>query len=177
MIFAEVLAGAFIIDVEPHEDTRGSFSRVFCRDTFAARGLNPNVAQCNLAQSVQPGTLRGLHYQCAPASEAKLVRCIQGAVFDVIIDMRPLSPHYLQHASVTLSAENRRALYVPEGFAHGYQTLTYGAHMFYQTSAPYSPQYEHGVRYDDPAVGVTWPLPAVAVSDKDRCWPLLPRHT
>lgn len=166
------LKGAYIIDLEPRGDSRGFFARTFCQQEFEAHGLNPNVVQCNLSFNAKKGTLRGLHYQRPPATEAKLIRCIRGAIYDVIVDMRPESPTYLQHVGVELSAENHRALYVPDLFAHGYQALTDGAEALYQVSEFYTPGVEGGLRYDDPVLGIDWPLPATEVSEKDQSWPL-----
>lgn len=173
MIFTETkLKGAFIIDIEQREDNRGLFSRTFCANEFAERGLKPNVAQCNLSVNYKKGTLRGMHYQATPASETKLVRCTRGAIYDVIIDMRPKSPTYLCHIGVELTAENRRALYIPEMFAHGFQTLTDDAEVVYQMSEFYTPGYERGLHYDDPILGIEWPLPVSEISEKDLSWPL-----
>lgn len=172
MIFTETkLKGAFIIDVELLVDQRGAFSRTFCAQEFAQHGLKPTVAQCNLSFNHQAGTLRGLHYQVPPAAETKLVRCTKGAIYDVIVDMRPDSPTYQQHIGVELTADNRRALYVPELFAHGYQALTDGAEVIYQVGEFYTPGYERGLRYDDPTFGITWPLPVTVISEKDASWP------
>jgi dTDP-4-dehydrorhamnose 3,5-epimerase len=174
MIFTKThLPGAFIIDLEEKADSRGFFARTFCAEEFAAHGLKPTVAQCNLSFNHQKGTLRGMHYQILPAAETKLIRCTQGAIYDVIIDMRPESPTYLLHIGVELTAENRRALYVPEMFAHGYQALTDGAEVVYQVGEFYTPGYERGLRYDDPLLGISWPLSATEMSEKDRNWPLL----
>lgn len=174
MIFTETaLKDAFIIDLEEKADARGFFARTFCAEEFAAHGLKPTVAQCNLSFNHQKGTLRGMHYQILPAAETKLIRCTQGAIYDVIIDMRPESPTYLSHIGVELTAENRRALYVPEMFAHGYQALTDGAEVVYQVGEFYTPGYERGLRYDDPLLGISWPLSATEMSEKDRNWPLL----
>jgi dTDP-4-dehydrorhamnose 3,5-epimerase len=174
MIFTETaLKDAFIIDLEEKPDHRGFFARTFCAEEFAAHGLKPTVAQCNLSFNHQKGTLRGMHYQILPAAETKLIRCTQGAIYDVIIDMRPESPTYLSHIGVELSAENRRALYVPEMFAHGYQALTNGAEVVYQVGEFYTPGYERGLRYDDPLLEISWPLSVTEMSDKDRNWPLL----
>lgn len=166
------LKGAFIIDVELLADQRGAFARTFCAKEFEQHGLKPTVAQCNLSFNHQAGTLRGLHYQIPPAAETKLVRCTKGAIYDVIVDMRPDSPTYRQHIGVELTADNRRALYVPELFAHGYQALTDGAEVIYQVGEFYTPGYERGLRYDDPAFGVSWPLPVTVISEKDASWPL-----
>ncbi|MFC4637093.1 dTDP-4-dehydrorhamnose 3,5-epimerase [Deinococcus hohokamensis] len=174
MIFTETaLRGAFIIDVQAREDERGMFARTFCQQEFAAHGLKVEVAQCNLSVNHRAGTLRGLHYQLAPAAETKLVRCTRGAVLDVIVDLRPESPTYLEHVAVELSEHNRRALYVPELFAHGYQALTDGAEVTYQVGEFYTPGYERGLRYDDPRLGIAWPLPVSTISEKDAAWPLL----
>ena len=173
MIFTETrLKDAFIIDVEPRQDQRGFFARTFCAREFSELGLQPTVAQCNLSFNDKQGTLRGMHYQTAPATETKLVRCSQGAIYDVIIDMRPDSPTFLLHIGVELTAANRRALYVPEMFAHGYQTLTDAAEVVYQVGEFYTPGYEHGLRYDDPALGIEWPLAVSEISAKDAAWPL-----
>lgn len=174
MIFSETkLRGAFLIDPEVREDERGFFARTFCQREFEAHGLKPGVAQCNLSFNQQAGTLRGLHYQAPPVAETKLVRCTRGAVLDVIVDLREGSPTYLQHVAVELSEDNRRALYVPELFAHGYQALTDGAEVTYQVGEFYTPGYERGLRFDDPRLAIPWPLPVTVMSDKDRAWPLL----
>lgn len=173
MKFTETkLKGAFILDLEEISDHRGFFARTFCAKEFEQHGLKPNIAQCNLSFNFQKGTLRGMHYQVEPAREAKLLRCIQGAIYDVIIDMRRDSPTYLEHVGVELSAENRRALYVPEQFAHGYQALTDGAEVLYQVSEFYTPGCEQGLRHDDPAFKINWPLPTSEISEKDANWPL-----
>ncbi|GAA5534554.1 dTDP-4-dehydrorhamnose 3,5-epimerase [Deinococcus aluminii] len=174
MIFTETkLPGAFIIDLEVREDDRGGFARTFCREEFAAHGLKPDVVQANLSYNHRAGTLRGMHYQLPPAAETKLVRCTRGAILDVIVDLREDSPTYLQHVAVELTAENRRALYVPELFAHGYQALTDGAEVVYQVGEAYTPGFERGLRHDDPRLGLTWPLPVTVISPKDAAWPLL----
>jgi dTDP-4-dehydrorhamnose 3,5-epimerase len=174
MIFSKTpLPGAFIIELDRREDSRGFFARTFCADEFALNGFNPTVAQSNLSFNYCRGTLRGMHYQVAPAAEVKLVRCTRGAIHDVIVDLRHGSPTYLQHFAIELSEENRRALYVPAMFAHGYQTLTDGAEVTYQVSAAYSPECERGIRYDDPVLGIGWPIPVTAISEKDTAWPLL----
>jgi dTDP-4-dehydrorhamnose 3,5-epimerase len=174
MIFTETpLKGAFVLDVERREDARGFFARSFCAREFEAHGLNPKVVQCNLSFNHKKGTLRGMHYQVAPATEPKLVRCTHGAIYDVIIDVRPDSPTYLQHFGVELTEENRRQLYVPDMFAHGYQALTDGAEVAYQVGEFYTPGYERGRRYNDPAFGIRWPLPVTEITDKDATWPLI----
>jgi dTDP-4-dehydrorhamnose 3,5-epimerase len=174
MQFTETqLKGAFIVDLEQRQDHRGFFARTFCATEFEAHNLLPTVAQCNLSFNYKKGTIRGMHYQIAPATETKLVRCTQGAIYDVIIDMRPNSPTYLSHIGVELTAENRRALYVPEMFAHGYQALTDGAEVGYQVGSVYTPGYERGLRYNDPAFDIEWPLSVSEISEKDANWPLL----
>lgn len=171
MIFTETkLKGAFFIDLDLRSDNRGAFARTFCAKEFAEHGLKPSVAQCNLSFNHKAGTLRGMHYQIPPASETKLVRCTKGAIYDVIIDMRPDSPTYRQHIGVELTAGNRRALYVPELFAHGYQALSDGAEVVYQVGEFYTPGYERGIRYDDPAFNIQWPMPVMVISEKDAAW-------
>lgn len=174
MIFTETeLKGAYIIDLEPINDDRGFFARSFCAQEFAERGLKPTVAQCNVSLNYKKGTLRGMHYQAAPASETKLVRCTRGAIYDVIIDVRPDSPTYLCHVAVELSAENRRSLYVPEMFAHGYQTLTDDAEVVYQMGEFYQPGFAQGLHYDDPILDIDWPLPVTEISAKDAALPFV----
>lgn len=173
MLFTETkLKGAFILDLELREDPRGFFARTFCMKEFEAHGLKPTVAQCNLSYNHKAGTLRGMHYQIAPATETKLIRCTRGAIYDVIIDMRPDSPTYKQHIGVELTEDNRRALYVPDMFAHGYQALTDGAEVVYQVGEFYTPGYERGLRYNDPAFGIEWPMPVSVISEKDAAWAL-----
>ena len=167
------LAGAFVIETEPHEDNRGFFARTFCAREFEAQGLVGTFVQCSLSMTRARGTLRGMHYQLPPACEVKLVRCAAGAIHDVIVDLRRDSPTYLQHFNVDLTAQNRRALYVPKMFAHGFQTLEDGSEVFYQMSEFYAPDESAGVRFDDPKLGIRWPLPVAAIADKDRIWPLL----
>ncbi len=163
--------GAYVIDLEPVGDERGFFARTWCRDDFAARGLNPQLLQCNLSFNVRGGTLRGLHYQAAPHEEAKLVRCTLGAIYDVIVDLRPDSPSFKRHVAVVLSAANRRMLYVPEGCAHGFQTLEDHSEVFYQMSAAYAPEAARGVRWDDPAFAIDWPPAERIISARDRHYP------
>ena len=162
-----------IVELELREDDRGFFARTFDRAEFEAAGLNPAVEQCNLSFNHRAGTLRGMHYQLDWAPEVKLVRCTRGAIVDQIVDMRPDSPTYLQHVSVELTAENRKALYVPAMFAHGYQTLVDGAEVVYQVTGAYTPSAERGQRYNDPALGLEWPLEVTTISDKDAGWALL----
>ena len=167
------LDGAVLVELEERTDDRGFFARTFCREEFAAAGLEPAVEQCNVSFNHRAGTLRGMHYQVAPATEAKLVRCTAGGVVDVIVDMREASATYLQSYAVELTAGNRLALYVPPMFAHGYQTLVDGAEVSYQVSQAYTPGTERGLRHDDPALGLSWPVPVAVISDKDASWPLL----
>ena len=172
MKFTETeLQGAFVVDLEFHQDHRGGFARSFCAREFAEHGLKPTVAQCNVSFNYHKGTLRGMHYQLAPAAESKLIRCTQGAIYDAIIDLRPDSSTYMRHFGIELSADNHRALYVPEMFAHGYLTLTDDTEIYYQVGEFYSPGYERGIRYDDPAFSIEWPLPVTVISEKDKNWP------
>lgn len=172
MIFAETaLKGAFIIDLKRIEDERGFFARGFCQNELSAHGLNPAMVQLNVALSRKRGTIRGMHFQRAPREEAKLVRCTRGAVFDVIVDLRPGSPTRGRWLGVELTEDNHRMFYAPEGFAHGYQTLADNTEIYYQTSQFYAPELATGLRFDDPALGIVWPLPAGVVSDQDRNWP------
>jgi dTDP-4-dehydrorhamnose 3,5-epimerase len=174
VIFTETeLAGAYVIDLERREDDRGFFARTFCRDEFEAHGLNPVIAQANIAFNRVKGTLRGMHFQFPPAAETKLVRCTRGAILDIIVDLRPESPTFLRSVSVQLAADNHRALYVPERFAHGYQVLADETETSYQVGEFYTPSAEGGLRYDDPSLGLAWPLPVTEMSGKDREWALL----
>ena len=165
--------GSFIVELEPQNDARGSFARAFCAQEFEAHGLNPVIAQANLSGNYMKGTMRGLHYQIAPATEEKLVRCIRGSIYDVIVDLRPGSSTYLSWYGLELSPENGRALYVPAMCAHGCQSLTDDTEILYLISGAHSPEYARGIRYDDPALSIEWPLPVTMVSDKDASWPLL----
>lgn len=169
------LAGAWVIDPTTREDERGRFMRAWCEREFAERGLDFVPVQANMGLSVKRGTVRGMHYQVAPAVEAKLVRCTRGAIFDVALDLRPDSPSYGLWFGAELSAENGRMLYLPELCAHGYQTLEERTEMHYMTSAFYSPESVRGVRFDDPVFSISWPLPATIVSEQDRGWPLVER--
>ena len=171
MIFTETkLAGAFIIDVERREDNRGFFARTFCQHEFEEHGLRPVIAQANLASNKRKGTLRGMHFQHPPAAETKLVRCTRGAILDIIVDLRPESPTYLEHVEVELSADNYRALYVPERFAHGYQALEDTTETSYQVGEFYTPGVEGGLSPFDPGLGLSWPLPVAEISEKDSSW-------
>jgi dTDP-4-dehydrorhamnose 3,5-epimerase len=173
MLFtATELQDAYIIDLDRREDNRGFFARTWAQDEFESRGLVSRVVQANLSYNRTKGTLRGMHFQHAPYAETKLVRCVRGAIQDVIIDLRPASPSFKRWIGVELTAENRRALYVPEGFAHGFQTLVDDVEVMYQVSQAYTPSAEGGVRYDDPAFAIAWPLPPTEMSPKDTRWPL-----
>jgi dTDP-4-dehydrorhamnose 3,5-epimerase len=168
MIFTETkLKGAFLIDLAPHYDERGFFSRSWCQNEFSNHGLNPNVVQCNISYNEKRGTMRGMHLQTPPFAEAKLVRVTRGSIFDVIIDLRDGSPTFLQWLGVELTAQNRSALYVPEGFAHGFITLEDDTEVFYQMSEFYSPECSRGYRWNDPAFGIEWPIPISVISEKD----------
>jgi dTDP-4-dehydrorhamnose 3,5-epimerase len=174
VIFTETpLRGAFIVDLDPRGDDRGFFARTFCRREFEARGLNGRIAQTNLSFSRRRGTIRGLHFQFPPAAETKLVRCTRGAIVDVIVDLRPESPTYLRHVAVELTAANRRAVYVPARFAHGFQALEPDTETAYCVGEFYTPSAEGGLHYADPRLAIAWPLPPADVSPKDRQWPLL----
>jgi dTDP-4-dehydrorhamnose 3,5-epimerase len=174
MIFTEtILKGAFIVDLEPRGDERGFFARAFCQREFEAHGLKPVIAQANISFNYHKGTVRGLHFQSPPHAETKFVRCSRGAILDVIVDLRPESPTYLQHVAVELTADNRRGLYIPERFAHGYQVLEDNTETTYQVGEFYTPAAEGGLRYNDPRLGIAWPLPVTDISDKDERWPLV----
>lgn len=174
MLFIETaLKGAYIIDLEPHIDSRGFFARAFCQKEFQEHGLKPVIAQANVAFNHRKGTLRGMHFQFPPTAETKVVRCTRGAILDIIVDLRPESPTWLQHFAVELTEENHLALYVPERFAHGYQVLRDETETSYQVGEFYTPGSEGGLRYNDPRLGLSWPLPVTVVSSKDEAWPLL----
>lgn len=172
MIFTETkLAGAFIIDLEKRGDSRGFFARSFCQDEFEKHGLVNKVVQTNVSLSKHQGTLRGMHYQESPYAETKLVRCTQGAIYDVIVDIRPESPTFKQWIGVELSSSNHRMLFVPQHFAHGFMTLVDDSEVTYQVSQVYHPGSERGLRYNDPALGIVWPQAVNVISDKDAAWP------
>jgi dTDP-4-dehydrorhamnose 3,5-epimerase len=172
MIFSRVkLDGAWLIDIEPREDERGFFARVWCRKELAAHGLDIEVAQESVSFTRHRGTVRGFHFQRSPHDENKLVRCTRGAILDVIVDLRPRSATFLRWQGFELTAENRRAIYIPKGFAHGFQSLTDNVEMFYQISAFYAPEAAAGYRYDDAAFGVSWPFPPTVISERDLRWP------
>ena len=171
MIFTETkLRGAFIVDIDPREDDRGFFARSWCAEEFERHGLNPRLVQCNISFNKKRGTLRGMHYQAEPYPEAKLVRCTRGAIYDVIIDLRPDSPTFKQWISVELTAENHRALYVPENFAHGFQTLRDDTEVFYQMSEFFHPECARGVRWNDPSFAIVWPCDPPILSPKDQSY-------
>lgn len=176
MRFTELdVKGAVLIELEPRRDARGFFARAFCAREFGAAGLNPSIVQSNLAVTDRRGTIRGLHYRVAAALEAKVCRCTRGAVYDVLGDLRPESPTYLRHVGVELTADNRSAPCIPELCASGYQALTGDAEVVCDGSGFYGPEHERGVQYDDPTVGIRWPVPPCDIWAKDSAWPLLPR--
>jgi dTDP-4-dehydrorhamnose 3,5-epimerase len=163
--------GAFVIDMEPREDHRGFFARSWCAHEFELYGLNPAIAQINVGFTTKRGGVRGLHFQLPPAVEAKTVRSTKGSIFDIVVDLRPQSPSFKKWAGFELSANNHRMLYIPEGCAHGYQTLLDSTEIEYLTSAPYAPDLARGVRYDDAAFGIEWPLQVTSISEADKSWP------
>lgn len=167
------IPGVWVVDPEPHADERGFFARLWDPAEFAARGLNPHLAQVSVSFNRSAGTVRGMHWQADPHAEAKLVRVTRGAIWDVAVDLRPDSPTHRKWAAEELSADNRRMLYIPEGCAHGFQTLSDAAEVTYHISAAYSPTAGRGVRWDDPAFGIPWPRPATVVGDRDRGWSLI----
>jgi dTDP-4-dehydrorhamnose 3,5-epimerase len=167
------LDGAVLVDLTRLEDDRGFFARSFCRQEFVEAGLDPLIEQANVSFNHRAGTLRGFHYQLEPNAEAKLVRCYRGAIYDVIVDLRPESPTYLRHFGAELTEDNRTALYVPRQFAHAYLTLTDCAEVLYHVTTAYAPGFERGLRWNDPALGVEWPVPVTSISAKDAAWPLL----
>jgi dTDP-4-dehydrorhamnose 3,5-epimerase len=171
VIFTELkLKGAFIVELERREDERGFFARAFCQNEFKQHGLKPVIAQANIAFNKRKGTLRGMHFQYPPHAETKLVRATRGAILDIIVDLRPESPTYLQHVAIELSADNHRALYVPERFAHGYQALEDATETSYHVGAFYAPGVEGGLSPFDPRLGLKWPLPVSVISAKDAAW-------
>jgi dTDP-4-dehydrorhamnose 3,5-epimerase len=176
MIFQESkIPGAWIIDILPILDPRGFFAMTWLPEQLRERGMNPALAQCNLAFNHKRGTLRGMHFQHAPHAQAKIIRATRGELLDVIVDLRPDSPTFRQYDAVELTADNHRMLYMPEGIAHGYITLTDDVEAYYHASAPWVPAAESGVRWNDPAFAIAWPFPPVVISDKDAGWPLLER--
>lgn len=172
MIFTKLrLEGAYLIDIQKIEDERGFFARTFCQREFIKHGLNYHVTQCNISFNKNKGTLRGMHFQAYPNQEAKLVCCSHGAIYDVIIDLRPNSPNYLEHIATTLTSNDRRMLYIPEGFAHGFLTLEDNAIVSYQMSEFYSPESSRGVRWNDPIFNIKWPSEITTISERDSIYP------
>ena len=172
MIFAKTpLAGAFVIEPERLEDPRGFFARTWCEREFEARGLETRIAQCSTSFNKRKGTLRGMHYQVPPAAETKIVRCTRGSLYDVIIDLRPDSSTFTRHYAAVLTAENGKMLYVPTGFAHGFQTLEDDSEVLYQISEVYSPDHARGVRWDDPVFAIPWPEDERTIVERDRSYP------
>lgn len=173
MIFRETkIEGAFVIGLEKHRDERGSFARTWCREEFRLNGIKAQPVQSNTAFSAKKGTLRGMHYQMEPYAEAKLVRCIRGGIFDVLVDLRPDSATYTHWFGIELTPANDRMLYIPEGCAHGYQSLSDASEAFYLSTQFYTPESERGVRWDDPMFNIEWPIVTdIAMSEKDRNWP------
>jgi len=172
VIFKQLeIPGVFLVEPELHKDTRGFFARTWCEQEFKAHGLNPGLAQCSVSFNAKRGTLRGMHYQVAPHEETKFVRCTHGAIFDVALDLRPGSPQFRQHLGVELTAENRKMLYVPEGVAHGFVTLADGSEVFYQMSEVWSPEHARGVRWNDPAFKIQWPLKPAVIAERDANYP------
>lgn len=171
MIFTETkLKGAYIIDLNRIEDDRGYFARMFCQREFEEHGLKATIAQANIAHNAKRGTLRGMHFQYPPAAETKLVRCLRGGIVDIIVDLRPESPTYLEHISIELTGDNGRALFVPERFGHGYQVLEDNTQTSYHVGEFYTPELESGLLYDDPRLRLEWPLPVEEISEKDAKW-------
>jgi dTDP-4-dehydrorhamnose 3,5-epimerase len=172
MLFYETnLPGAYLIEIERREDERGFFARSWCQREFTKHGLNPQLVQCNVSFNHRKGTLRGMHFQAAPNAEVKIVRCTAGAIYDVMIDLRPDSPTFKQYFGAELTPENHRMLYIPEGFAHGYITLFDNTEIVYQVSQFYAPEAARGVRWDDPAFGIIWPLAVEVISERDATYP------
>lgn len=169
MLFSETkLAGTFIIDFELHEDERGFFARAWCEEEFKEHGLNPRLVQCNVSFNRKLGTLRGMHYQVVPYAEAKLVRCTRGAIYDVVIDLRPNSLTYKQWLNLELTEDNHRAIFIPEGLAHGFQTLRDDSEVFYQMSESYHPEWARGIRWNDPIFKIKWPIHPPIISERDQ---------
>lgn len=174
MIFTETpLEGAFLIEPERFEDNRGFFALSWSARDFAARGLNAHLAECNISFNHRKGTLRGLHFQVEPHAQAKLVRCTMGAIYDVLVDLRPGSQTFMKWVAAELTADNRKMLFIPEGFAHGFQTLVDSTEVFYQMSSPYVPEAAGGALWNDPALAIEWPLPVSVISERDMQWAAL----
>ena len=174
VIFTEApLSGAYIVDMERHVDERGFFARAYCAEDFAARGLGPALRQCSVSYNARKGTLRGMHYQAAPHEEHKLVRCCAGAIFDVIVDLRAASPTYRRWFGLELSAGNHRSLFIPPGFAHGFVSLTDDTEVYYMISVAHAPEFSRGIRWNDPAVAIDWPVAPTVITARDASYPLL----
>jgi dTDP-4-dehydrorhamnose 3,5-epimerase len=172
VIFTPTLVdGAYLIEPESHQDHRGTFTRIFCQREFGQSGLAVDVAQCSLSFNSKKGTLRGMHFQVVPSEEVKVVRCVRGSIYDVVLDLRPGSPTYLRHHAARLTADNRLALYIPAGCAHGFQSLEDDSEILYQMNAFYAPEHSHGVRWNDPAFGIAWPLPDPIMIERDASYP------
>jgi dTDP-4-dehydrorhamnose 3,5-epimerase len=169
------IPGCTIVEVEPHEDERGSFARTWCRDEFEHAGLPSRLVQCSMSRNRKRGTIRGMHLQLPPSREGKLVRCTRGAIFDVVVDVRSTSPRYLGNVSVELTADNGRAIFIPPGCAHGFQTLEEDTDVFYQMTDVYAPDLGAGLRWDDPALAIDWPIDTPIINDRDRTYPDLDR--
>ena len=165
------LSGSYVIEAERHHDERGYFARVWCEREYRAHGLDPMIVQCSVSYNEDKGILRGMHYQSPPSAETKVVRCVRGALYDVIVDLRPHSKTFLQWMGIELTSENGRMLYIPKGFAHGFQTLAVGTEVAYQMSDFYAPEAAGGFRWDDPQVGIHWPPDERIISDRDRSYP------
>ena len=177
MIFTELdISGVFHVEQELHRDDRGFFARTWCQEEFKRRGLNDRLVQCSVSFNAKKGTLRGMHYQVAPYREAKLVRCSHGAIYDVAVDLRPESPTFKHHVGVELSEQNRKMLYVPEGLAHGFITLRDQTEVLYHISEFWSPAHARGVRWNDPAFGIKWPVQPETIADRDRNYPDFTKH-
>ncbi len=170
------LSGAYAVDMQPHADERGFFARAYCTEEFAAKGLGPELRQCSVSYNARKGTLRGLHYQSAPHAEHKLVRCTAGAIFDVIVDIRRSSATYRRWYGEELTADNRRALFIPPGFAHGFVSLADNTEVYYMISVAHAPQFSRGLRWDDAAFAIEWPVPPTVISARDAAYPLLDRQ-
>jgi dTDP-4-dehydrorhamnose 3,5-epimerase len=174
MIFTESpLPGAYMVDMQRFPDERGFFARSYCADEFAARGLGPELRQCSVSYNPRKGTLRGMHYQSAPHEEHKLVRCTAGAIFDVIVDIRPASPTYRRWFGAELTVDNHRSLFIPPGFAHGFVSLTDATEVYYMISVAHAPDFSRGLRWNDPAFAIEWPLSPAVISERDAAYPLL----
>jgi dTDP-4-dehydrorhamnose 3,5-epimerase len=165
------LPGAYVIEIDRSEDARGFFARLWCKEEFKQQGIRMEPVQVSVSHNPAPGTLRGLHFQWPPSTEAKLVRCQRGRIYDVIVDLRPDSPTFTQHVTVNLDDREHNSLYIPPGFAHGFQTLEANTDILYMMSDFYRPDLQDGVRHDDPAFGISWPLPLTSISDRDRDYP------